>query len=117
MNIRELDLHDILGKIGIGATFLVVLGFVAFVTDVGVPVSTEPAIVMANIEQVSEMRNPDNMIQARLQNGAVVNVMVPAGVAEFPIRLGAVVRVTRFESRWSKKSDYWIVRSEHAGKP
>jgi hypothetical protein len=97
----------IVARVGLATAFLTTILLFAFMADSGDREPTLSATVVANIEQVSEIRTPENQVQVQLQNGSVVIAFVPAN-AGFPFAKGAAVQVTPYRSRFSGKRTYWV---------
>jgi hypothetical protein len=98
---------------GITAKLLLVLTFIGaialfyFVSQSGEREPTVSASVVTNVEQVAEMKLPEQQVQVLLPSGAVVMAWVPANQG-FPFLVGTPVQVTPYRSRIFGKRTYWV---------
>jgi hypothetical protein len=61
--------------------------------------------IIGNIQQVGEGKNPEEHVQVKLKNGAVVNAIV-SPVSGFPYDVGTPVSITPYRSMLFGKHTY-----------
>jgi hypothetical protein len=67
-------------------------------------------VIIGNIQQTGDMKNPEESVQIRLNNGAVVNAII-SPTSGFPYKIGTQVQVTPYRSMIFGKRTYRAIVS------
>ena len=103
MNTEKSNLKSLIVALFFAAAFVLVL-VVAY--DPPYHKETEiSGIIVGNVQQVGDLKNPEEAVQIKLSNGLVVNAII-SPLSGFPYKIGTPAKVTPYRSMVFGKRTY-----------